>query len=125
MPKHHQPVQPREFILSQNSPVTQPEVRDWILSNTFPPSWGGPMEFELSQALAAKGFSNAKCHCLETHRVAIIRMVCAAGQPVAAVRRLLLRVARELGCTIPRGGLNCMVHRERVEAEVVLDCPAG
>jgi hypothetical protein len=124
MPKHHQPIQPREFILIQNSPATQPEVRDWILSNTFPPVWGGPMEFELSQALAVKGFSTVTCNCLETHRVAVIRMACAAGQSVAAVRRLLLRVASELGCTIPRGGLNCMVRCQRVEAEVVLTDPA-
>ena len=83
------------------------------------------MEFELSRALEAKTFSTVRCTCLETHGVAVIRMRCAEGQSAAAVRRLLLRVDRDLGCTIPHGGLNCAVRRNRVKAKIVLDYPAG
>jgi hypothetical protein len=125
MPKAQKPIEPREFILTNGRPHTNDEIRDWILSYQFPPEWGVDMEVELVRLLTAEGFSNIWCQCLETHRVARVRMTCGAGEPrpVAEIRRVLRRVARKLGSPIPKGGLNVEVRRDRVDTAVVMEQP--
>ena len=80
------------------------------------------MERELRAGLAAAGFTVTRCRCHEPDHIAEIRMTCGAGRPrlVAEVRRRLRRVVREIGSIIPRGGFNCAVRRNRVQAELVL-----
>src|SRR5689334_20637384 len=121
-------VQPREFILeSPAPPLSQAEVRSFVLGHNFPPPWGAPIASELTSSLTALGFQGVRCRCLEEHPVAVLRMRLGAKQmlPVVAIRRLLRRAANDFGCTIPRGGLNCAVRGNRVEAEIVLDYPGG
>jgi hypothetical protein len=64
---------------------------------------------------------------METHPVAHIRMTCGAGEPPppAEIKRLLRRVAKELGCAVPRNGNNVWVQRARIEAAIVMEQPAG
>ena len=119
MAKQRKLVEPRQFILNQRYPNIQAEVRAWILCQSFPPEWGASSESEISRSLAHQGFSNVRCRCLDTHRVAVIRMGC-DNDPVNDVRRLLRRAIRELGFVIPKGGFNCAVRRDRVKAELVL-----
>ncbi len=118
-------IEPREFILTNGRPHTNDEIRDWILVHQFPPEWGVDMEVELVKYLTEEGFSKIWCQCLETHRVARIRMSCGAGEtrPIAEIRRVLRRVARKLACPIPKGGLNVEVRRDRVDAAVVMEQP--
>jgi hypothetical protein len=121
------PIEPREFILTHGCPHTQDEIRDWILTHQFPPEWGVDMEVELVKYLTAEGFSNLRCQCLETHRVARIRMNCGLGEahPVAEIRRVLRRVARKLGCSIPSRGLKVEIRCDRVDAAIVLEHASG
>ena len=125
MANRTRPIEPRQFILTHARPHTNDEIRDWIIAHRFPPEWGLDMQVEVVNYLTIEGFSNIRCQCLETHRVARIRMSCGAGEtrPIAEIRRVLRRVARKLGSPIPKGGLNVEVRRDRVDAAVVLDQP--
>lgn len=125
MLKRSKPIEPRQFILNSPSPrpsLTQADVRGFILQHDFPPRWGADMEAELKSRLMALGFTKIWCECMETHRVAHIRMTCMADEPPlpAAIRRLLRRVGKELGCAVPANGNNVWVRRNRVHAAFVM-----
>src|SRR5713101_6719797 len=86
------PFNPHQFILhSPSRPLAQEEVREFVLQHDFPLPWGPSMESELKNHLTALGFQKVWCQCLETHRVARIRMKCGASEPPPAIeiRRLL------------------------------------
>jgi hypothetical protein len=107
-------------------PADPESLKEFIMALPPFPVWGTMTEAALREELCRAGFTVTRCRCLDTHPVLHVRMKPSAGepQPVAAVRRLLRRVARGLGWTIPRGGLNCVVrHRGSVEAEIVLEQP--
>src|SRR6266436_2477933 len=118
MPKPTKPIEPHQFIWnSPGRPLAQEEVREFVLQHDFPPPWGPSMESELKSHLTSSGFQKVWCQCLETHRVARIRMTCGAGEPppAAEIRRLLRKVARALGSPVSRGGMNVWVQRDRIE----------
>jgi len=87
----------------------------------------GSVDEELLARNAIEGFSNLRCQCRETHRVARIRMNCGLGEPrsITEIKRVFRRVARRLGCSIPTGGLNIEVKRDRVDAVIVLEQESG
>ena len=126
MANRTRPIEPRQFILTHARPHTNDEIRDWIIAHRFPPEWGLDMQVEVVNYLTIEGFSNIRCQCLETHRVARIRLTC-VGDPltVVEIRRVLRRVARKLGSPIPKGGLNVEARRGRVDAAVVMEQPSA
>lgn len=127
MQKRKRPIKPRRFILnSPGRPLAQEEVREFVLQHDFPPTWGPLLESELKSCLTALGYEKIWCQCQEIHRIVRMRMSYGAGAmpPAAAIKRLLRRVARELGCPVTRRGMNVWVQRDRIEAAVVLTEPA-
>jgi hypothetical protein len=127
MDEQSQPVEARKFILaSPEAPLTQQEVRSFVLRHTFPPPWGPAMEQALREGLTAAGCRVSRCSCMETHRVVILRFKRndAGQRDTAAIRRLLRTIVRELGSNISSSGLNCTVRQGSVEAELVLTEPA-
>ena len=83
------------------------------------------MESELTSRLTALGFHKIWCQCQEVHRIVRMRMSYGAGEmpPAAAIKRLLRRVAKELGCEVSRGGMDVWVQRSRAEAAIVMEQP--
>ena len=78
----------------------------------------------LREGLTAAGCRLTRCDCMETHRVAIVRLNCPeADSEPRAIRRLFRRVVRELGASVPANGLNCAVRRNRIEIEAVVQEP--
>jgi hypothetical protein len=122
------PIEPREFILNAPNPtLTQADVRDYLLQADFPPAWGLNMESEIRSRLTALGFLKIWCQCQEIHRIVRMRMSYGAGArpPAAAIKRLLRRMARELGSPVTSGGMNVWVERDRIEAAIVMEQPAA
>jgi len=85
------------------------------------------MESEIKSRLTALGFQKIWCECQEIHRIARLRMSYGLGEmpPAAAIKRLLRRVARELGSSVARGGMNVWVQRDRAEAAIVMEQPSA
>src|SRR5258706_16074753 len=107
MRKRTKSIEPRRFILdSPAPPLTEAEVRNFILRHDFPPSWGQSMETELKSRLTVLGFHQTWCQCQEIHRIVRMRMSYGLGEmpPAAAIKRLLRRIAKELGCGVSHGG---------------------
>src|SRR6266852_3574819 len=128
MAKPTKPIEPHQFIRNSPSrPLAQADVREFVLENDFPPPWGASMEAHLTSHLAALGFQKIWCQCQEVHTIVRIRMNCGVGEPrpVAELKRLLRKVARALGSPVSRGGMNVWVRRDRIEAAIVMEQPAG
>jgi hypothetical protein len=61
MENRTRPIEPREFISTHGRPQTRDEIRDWILTQQFPPQGGMEMQIELVECLTEEGLSNIRC----------------------------------------------------------------
>lgn len=113
---------PRERL---NRPLTQEEIKTWMLQERFPPPWGKPFEDEFTAILTGQGFEKVRCECYDTHPVMEVHMRWGKWQrqPEIKVNRLLRKLLKELNCKVPNGCVNLELRPDRVGASIVVELP--
>lgn len=111
----------RQFIANSPSlPLSQEEVRSYVLQTDLPPPWGPEMARELRDRLTADGFHVSRCSCVEEHPVLQLRMRGPAQLTPKEVTRSIRALVQNLGHRITSRGLEAYWRGGRFDGAFVM-----